>query len=65
MEYSLIRSELFEFIYNNKHISLEKKRKILNYLLIGVYKKQIIEYMSLNISVEELKDKFWNNIVDV
>jgi hypothetical protein len=65
MEYSLIRSELFEFIYNNKHISLEKKRKILNYLSIGIYKKQIIEYMSLNISVEELKDKFWNNIVDV
>lgn len=63
MDYYSVRSELFQFVYNNKQINIHQKQKVMNYLLIGIYKKQILEYMSLNISIEEIKDKFLNDIV--
>jgi hypothetical protein len=63
MDYKSVRSELFQFIYNNKEINLSQKQQAMNYLLIGIYKTQILEYMLLNISIEEIKKKFLNEIV--
>jgi hypothetical protein len=42
---------------------LSQKQKGMGYLLIGVYKKQILEYISLKISIEEIKEKFLKEIV--
>ena len=63
MDYYFIRSELYQFVYNNKQINLSQKQKTMNYLLTGIYKKQILEYISLNISIDEIKEKFLNDIV--
>lgn len=63
MDYNFVRSELFQFVYNNKQINLTQKGKGMNYLLIGIYKKQILEYISLNLSLEEIKDKFLKEVI--
>jgi hypothetical protein len=63
MNYNFVRDELYQFVYNNKQINLSQKQKGMGYLLIGVYKKQILEYISLKISIEEIKEKFLKEIV--
>ena len=64
MDYYFVRSELFKIVYNNKQINLSQKQKAMNYLLIEVYKKQILEYLSINnICIEEIKDNFLNDVI--
>lgn len=63
MDYIFVRSELFQFLDNNKQINLTQKQKGMNYLLIGIYKKQILEYISLNLSLDEIKEKFLQEII--
>jgi|688.fasta_scaffold1395947_1 hypothetical protein len=64
MDYYFVRRELFKFVYNNKEINLSQKQQAMNYLLIGIYKNKILEYLSINnICIEEIKDKFLNDVI--
>ncbi len=62
--YKFIRTELTVFICNHKEINLDQKSKGVTYLLIGVYKKQILEYISLNFTLDKIKQEILKDIVE-
>ncbi len=63
MDYNFVRSKLFQFVYDNKQINLTQKQKGMTNLMIGIYKPQILEYISLNLSIEEIEDKFLQEVI--
>lgn len=62
-DYSFVRSELCDFIYNNDTLSLTQKQKTMNCLLIGLYKTQILHYIDTSSSLEQVKQTFFNEII--
>jgi hypothetical protein len=63
MNYEFVRNELFQCVYNDKNINLTQKQRAMNYLLIGIYKNKILEYISLTIDMEKIKNMFYEDIV--
>ena len=63
MDYYIVRSELSEFVYNNQQINLTQKQKGMNYLLIGIYKPQILEYILSGLTLEEIKEIFLKEVI--
>ena len=60
MNYYLIRSELLQYIYNCKELNVHKKQKVMTNLMVGVYKTQIMEYISLQLEMKKIKEDFLN-----
>ncbi len=64
MEYSVVRSELAQFIYDHSDITLYQKGRAYNYLLVGLYKTLILDYISKYDDIETIQFVFLNDVIN-
>jgi len=63
MDYSVVRFELSQFIFNNNELKISQKQRAMNYLLIGIYKPAIMEMINEGMDMDKIKQTFLENIV--
>lgn len=63
MDYLTMCHELVQYIFNNKTINLSQKQRAINFLLIGIYKIQILELIEKYDNLDTIKEKFLEEII--
>jgi len=63
LDYSIVRFELSQFIYNNNDITITQKQRAMYFLLIGIYKTAIMEMINSGLDIDKIKQNFLETIV--
>jgi len=64
MEHAYVRNQIYQYIYNDKYLNVRKKIIAMNNLQIGIYKKQIMNFISLHSNINDIINAFVKEVVD-